>query len=94
MVKHIGCIINGVRKKILRENTKKSAVISINWDKIVDAQTARRTQVIGIKQKILYVKVESPSLLNELSNFKKNAVLEKLQFKYPDHHIRDIKFVI
>lgn len=94
MVKHIGCIIDGIRKNILRENTKKASVISTNWDKIVDAQTARRTRVIGIKQKILYVKVESPALLNELSNFKKNTVLEKLQFKYPDHQIRDIKFVI
>ena len=94
MVKHIGCIVDGIRKKILRENTKKASVISTNWDKIVGAQTARRTRVIGIKQKILYVKVESPSLLNELSNFKKNTVLEKLQFKYPDHQIRDIKFVI
>lgn len=94
MVKHIGCIINGIRKNILKENTKKASVISTNWDKIVDAQTARRTWVIGIKQKILYIKVESPSLLNELSNFKKNTVLEKLQLKYPDQQIRDVKFVI
>jgi predicted nucleic acid-binding Zn ribbon protein len=94
MVKHINCIIDEVRKKILRENTKKVAAISTNWDKIVDPQIARRTQVIGIKQKVLYVKVESPSLLSELSNFKKNTVLEKLQFKYSNHQIRDIKFVI
>ena len=94
MVKHIGLIVDGVRKKILRENTKKSMLIGENWDKIVDSQTAQRTRVIGTKQKILYVQVESPALLAELSNFRKNGILENVQSKYPDHKIRDIKFVI
>jgi len=93
-MKHIGEVVRQVRKELLKENTKKSLVIGDNWDKIVDARTARRTCVMGFKQKILYVKVESPALLNELCNFKKDAILEKLQLKYPDHKIRDIKFTI
>ncbi len=93
-VKHISDVVKQVRKELLKENTQKSLVIGDNWDKIVDAQTARRTCVMGFKQKVLYVKVESPALLNELCNFKKGAILEKLQLKYPDHKIRDIKFTI
>jgi len=93
-MKHIGEVVKQVRKELLRENTKKSLVVGDNWDKIVDARIARRTCVTGFKQKILYVKVESPALLNELCNFKKEAILEKLQSKYPDHKIRDVKFTI
>ncbi len=93
-MKHIGDVVRQVRKELLKENTKKSLVIGDNWDKIVDVQTARRTCVMGFKQKVLYVKVESPALLNELCNFKKNTILAKLQLKYPDHKIRDIKFTI
>jgi hypothetical protein len=94
MVKHISCFIDGIRKKVLRENTKKLLVINENWNKIVDERTAQRTEVIGIKQKIIYVRVESPALLNELSNFRRNALLEKFRLKYPSHQIRDIKFII
>lgn len=93
-MKHIGDVVRRVRKELLKENTKKSLVIGENWDKIVDAQTARRTCVMGLRQKILYVKVESAALLNELCNFKKDAILAKVQLKYPDHNIRDIKFTI
>lgn len=93
-MKHIGEVVKQVRSQLLRENTKKSLVINDNWNKIVDARIARRTCVMGFKQKILFVKVESPALLNELCNFKKNAILEKLQSKYPEHKIRDVKFVI
>lgn len=93
-MKQIGPIIDKIRKKLLEENTKKSLAISANWDKIVDPHIARRTQPVKIKQKILYVKVESPSLLQELSNFKKNVILESVQSKYPDQRIRDIKFIV
>jgi len=86
--------VRQVRRQLLRETTKKSFVIGENWDKIVDARTASRTCVMGFRQKVLYVKVESPPLLNELCNFKKDAILAKLQSKYPDHKIRDVKFII
>lgn len=93
-MRHIGEVVKQVRKELLKENAKKSLVIGNNWNKIVDARTAQRTCVMGFKQKVLYVKVESPVLLNELCNFKKGVILEKLQLKYPDHKIRDIKFTI
>ena len=93
-MKHISDVVRQVRKELLRESTQKSLAIGNNWDKIVDTQTARRTCVIGFKQKVLYVKVESTVFLNELCNFKKDAILAKLQLKYPGHKIRDIKFTI
>ncbi|MBI5778513.1 MAG: DUF721 domain-containing protein [Planctomycetes bacterium] len=93
-MKHIGEVVKQVRRELLKENTRKALAVGDNWDKIVDARIARRTRVIGFRQKVLYVKVESPALLNELCNFKKEAILAKLQAKYPDHKIRDVKFTI
>jgi predicted nucleic acid-binding Zn ribbon protein len=93
-MRHIGEVVRQVRKQLLKENTKKALGVGEHWDKIVDAQTASRTCVMGFRQKVLYVKVESAALLNELCNFKKDAILAQLQSKYPDHKIRDIKFTI
>lgn len=93
-MKHIGDVVRQVRRQLLNESTKKSSIVAENWNKIVDVQTASRTCVMGFRQKVLYVKVESPALLNELCNFKKKAILEKLQAKYPEQQIRDIKFTI
>ena len=87
-------IIPKVKSQLLRESTKKNLAISEHWDNIVDAVTARRTKVQGLKQKMLYVAVESPALMHELANFKKDAILHKVQTKYPDLHVRDIKFII
>ena len=78
----------------MRESTKKALAITNNWPKIVGTAIAQRTDVQGFRQKILYVKVASPALMNELANFKKDNILSKLQTEYPDQHIRDIKFII
>lgn len=79
MIRRIGDIVGDVKKKLLRESTKKALAVEQHWDKIVGAQTAARTSVQGLKQKILYVKVQSPALMNELANFKKDAILLKIQ---------------
>ena len=94
MIKHIGNIVANVKKSLLKEKTKTAFTIAQDWSNFVDAQTARRTEVQGFKQKVLYVKVQSSALLNELANFRKDAILLKLQAKYPEQHIRDIKFIV
>jgi len=94
MAIHIGDLIPKVKAQLLRESTKKNFVVIDGWEKLVGANIAKRTKVQGFRQKMLYVKVESPVLLNELANFKKDAILQKLQEKYPDQHIRDIKFIV
>jgi len=94
MLKHIEFIVNNVRKDVQAANTKKNIAFKENWSKIVDGRIGRRTQVIGLRQKILYVKVESQALLAELANFKKDSILEKAQEKYPEINIRDIKFIV
>ncbi|MEW6025739.1 MAG: DUF721 domain-containing protein [Planctomycetota bacterium] len=93
-MKHIGEVIKKVRSQLLNENPQKAFSFGDKWDKVAGASVAQRTRVMGFKQKVLYVKVESPALLNELCNFKKETILEKLKTAYPEHKIRDIKFVI
>jgi hypothetical protein len=93
-MKNISDVIRQVRRQLLKENTGRLLVVSRDWNNIVDARTASRTCVKGFRQKVLYVKVESASLLNELCNFKKEAILIKLQARYPDLKIRDIKFTV
>lgn len=93
-VRSIGEVLKLVRRQLFQESGRACSAVIAEWPKIVGVQTAGRTSVTGFRKKALYVKVASPALLQELSNFKKESILIKLQTKYPEMHIRDIKFTV
>lgn len=58
----------------------KQGLIKGNWEKIVGTDYGRKTFVGGIKDRILYVYVESPVMLHQLSFLKKDFIDKTNEF--------------
>ena len=60
---------------------------------VVGPETARHTRLSrSIRQGVLRVEVDSPTLLAELSAFRKGEILQGLQEKVKRKHIGEIRF--
>ena len=67
--------------------------VSRAWCEVVGAQTARHTRLSRtIRQGILRVEVDSPTLLAELDGFRKAEILHGLHDRVKRKHIEDIRF--
>lgn len=61
------------------------------WEYAVGPEQAGKTRVIGLRNAVLEVEVNSSVLLQELASFQKKRLLERLKEKYPSP-IKDLRF--
>lgn len=64
------------------------------WAEAVGEPAASRTKVGGIRHGVLTITVGHPTLLEELSAFRKTALLAALREKAPGVTLHDIRFRI
>ncbi len=64
------------------------------WAEAVGEPAASRTKVGGVRHGVLTVTVNHPTLLEELSAFRKTALLAALREKAPGVTLHDIRFRI
>lgn len=68
--------------------------ISSLWNEIVEPKIQEHTRLARFRKNILEVFVDSPSYLYELTNFRKQEILEAFQKKCPEFYLSDIYFKI
>ena len=66
--------------------------LEMAWSAAVGEPECRQTKVGGVRRGVLNVTVAHPSLLEELSNFRKPALLAALRRDAPGTPILDIRF--
>jgi predicted nucleic acid-binding Zn ribbon protein len=62
------------------------------WNAAVGEPACRQTRLGGIKRGVLSVAVAHPALLEDLSSYRKPALLAELRRQLPDVPIHDIRF--
>lgn len=62
------------------------------WEEAIGPEFVTQTRVAGLRRKILEVHVKGAVLLQELSQFHRRKILEKLKQKLGAHAITDVKF--
>ena len=62
------------------------------WREVVGNEICQSTEVIELKNGILYVHVESPALIHHLTNFEKYAIIIGLNNLIGSKCIEDIRF--
>jgi predicted nucleic acid-binding Zn ribbon protein len=62
-----------------------------SWEKVAGKLVARHTQNLHIRNKVLFVKIDSPALKNEL-NYSRGKILEMLNKAVKSKVIEDIVF--
>ena len=74
-------------------NAATSDQIGRAWLEILGPETARHTRLSRtIKKGVLQVEVDSPSLLGELSGFRRAEILQGLRERVKRRFIEDIRF--
>jgi predicted nucleic acid-binding Zn ribbon protein len=62
-----------------------------SWEKVVGAMVSRHTENLYIKNKVLFVKIDSPALRNELS-YSKEKIVQELNKEAQVEVIEEIVF--
>lgn len=62
------------------------------WAEAAGGAVARESRAVAIRRSVLHVTVGNAPLLSELVAFRKAAILEALQSRFPELRIRDLKF--
>lgn len=65
------------------------ASVVVSWERIVGKSIAKRTRRIYIRDKVLFVELQSPSLKHDLS-YNKAQILEKLNKEFGDGVVKEI----
>lgn len=65
------------------------ATVAVNWEKLMGKPIARHTVKLYIRDKVLFVHLDSPGLKHDLS-FSKPRMLEILEAEYGKGVIREI----
>lgn len=77
----------------LARAAEASAVFSAWRDSVTD-EIARHTRVLGLRNNVLAVEVDSAALLQELSTFYRSQILEALKRKLSRSFICDVRFLL
>lgn len=65
------------------------ASVVVSWERIVGKSIAKRTRRIFIRDKVLFVELQSPALKHDLS-FHKSGMLEVLQKEFGKDVVKEI----
>ncbi|MFV0237518.1 MAG: DUF721 domain-containing protein [Flavobacteriales bacterium] len=74
----------------MKDHFKVEQIKSL-WEKIVGSYIASYTEKIGLRKHILYVKIKSPELRNELQ-YSRTKLIRNLNYTIGEDYIKDIKF--
>ena len=72
---------------------EKSETIYSCWEEIAGKEIAENSSVVDIKKETLFVEAEHPGWI-QIINLKKAVILEKIDEKFPEKKISEIKIVL
>ncbi|MFN3533508.1 MAG: DUF721 domain-containing protein [Candidatus Brocadia sp.] len=64
------------------------------WQRIVGEDVCKSAVITGLKNRVLYVNVESAALIHHLTNFEKHAIIARINEIIGTKCIEDIRFKI
>lgn len=76
-----------------RAEDKECYLVRNIWKLIVGEEVYQCTEIVGLKNGILYVNVESSVMIHHLTNFEKHAIIEKIS-DIAGTEVKDIRFKV
>jgi|YNPMSStandDraft_1061717.scaffolds.fasta_scaffold52810_2 predicted nucleic acid-binding Zn ribbon protein len=89
----IGDILKNIIKKRKWADKFSIEYLKLNWSKCVGENISNHTKPLFIKNKRLYISVDSPIWSTQL-NFLKNEIIEKLNNFLGENIVEEIFFVL
>ena len=89
---HIGEAIQQLLKTYQLKSKFDEANLIASWERLVGKPIAKRTKKVFVRNKVVFVELDSPSLKNDL-NLHKNQILEILQNEFGVPTVKEIVFM-
>jgi predicted nucleic acid-binding Zn ribbon protein len=89
---HIGQAIQQLLNKYHIKSKFDEANLINSWENLVGKPVAKRTKKLYIRNKVLFVELESPSLKNDLS-IHKSKIIDLLQKEFGTEVVKDLVFM-
>lgn len=88
-ITHIGEAIRGMLRQFRLSQKFDEQSLIASWERLVGKPVARHTVRLNIRDKVLFVQLDSPSLKNDL-HYSKQRLLEVIEAEFGKGVIRDI----
>lgn len=90
----LGDLLAGLMKQFGPKRRAELEELSDAWGRAAGPDVARRTRVMGLVRETLTVAVESAPLRQELEQFRKPLLLERMRLEYPGRRIGELRCVL
>ena len=88
-IQHIGQAIRQLLKEYHLKPKFDEASVVASWERIVGKPVAKRTKRIYIRNKVLFIELDSPAMKSDLS-FHKNHLLKTLEAEFGKDVLKEI----
>lgn len=88
-IQHIGQAIRQLLKEYHLKPKFDEASVVASWERLVGKPVAKRTKRIYIRNKVLFIELDSPAMKNDLS-FHKNHLLKTLEAEFGKDVLKEI----
>jgi predicted nucleic acid-binding Zn ribbon protein len=88
-IQHIGQAIKDLLKQYQLKPKFDEANVVASWEKLVGKPVARHTKRIYVRNKVLFIELDSPSMKSDLS-FHKNHLLKTLENEFGKDVLKEI----
>ena len=90
--KAVGQVLGDLLKASGLTDSLAGSVLRDAWLRTTGGEVCKHTRVVGVRNGVLTVEVDSAPWLHELSAFYKGSILSDMQRLLPKQQINDIKF--
>jgi predicted nucleic acid-binding Zn ribbon protein len=88
-IQHIGQAIRQLLKEYHLKPKFDEANVVASWERIVGKPVAKRTKRIYIRNKVLFIELDSPAMKSDLS-FHKNHLLKTIETEFGKDVLKEI----
>ncbi|HCW07082.1 MAG TPA: DUF721 domain-containing protein [Cytophagales bacterium] len=88
-IQHIGQAIKDLLKQYHLKPKFDEASVVASWEKMVGKPIAKRTKKIYVRNKVLFIELDSPAMKSDLS-FHKNHLLKAIEAEFGKEVLKEI----
>lgn len=92
--RRLGDVVAELMKASLGPRRKAMAELAVAWVRAVGTETARRCRPVELRGANLVVSFDSSVLRQEVENFRKAEILERLNAEVPARRIANLKCIL
>jgi predicted nucleic acid-binding Zn ribbon protein len=89
---HIGDAIQELLRSYRLKSRFDETTLVTSWERLVGKPIAKRTKKVSVRNKVLFVELDSPSMKNDL-NFHKSQILAIFEKEFGKDVIKEIVFM-